>query len=74
MNAARKDLRIRTALLTGGKFGLPQTLSGAPGLARRYDMVPSFVQAVLVAATDAIRHGMWPPVSKEFLRRAAPGH
>jgi TPR repeat protein len=74
--AGTRDPRLAIALESAG-YGLTQTLAAAPQLVSRWEDAPAaspYGWAVLTAALDAARLGAHAPLSREFLRAAAPGY
>ena len=74
--AAARDRRLAVALETAG-YGLTQTLAAAPQLVARWQdarTAAPYAWAVLTAALDAARLGARAPLSRDFLRAAAPGY
>jgi hypothetical protein len=74
--AASTDRRIHVALHTPG-YGLTQTLAAAPQLVAYWQNAKTdqpYAWAVLSAAIDAGRLGVWTPLPTELLRVAAVGY
>ncbi|MEU9742537.1 hypothetical protein AB0E12_25465 [Micromonospora chersina] len=72
--AARSDARLRDALEHAIDGEVAQYLAGGPALLERYRTAPPAAKAVIEAAMDARRLGHGPDLSRDMLRRAAPGY
>ncbi|MEV6520058.1 hypothetical protein AB0M37_30175 [Micromonospora chalcea] len=67
------DLRLAAAI--DSKYGLTQALAAGPELVSRWEGAPDpYARALLTAAIDARRMGIWSPLSAELLRTAVPGY
>lgn len=73
-DAARSDARLREALEHAIDGEVAQYLAGGPALLERYRTAPAAAKAVIEAAMDARRLGHGPDLSRDLLRRAAPGY
>ncbi|WP_327034891.1 tetratricopeptide repeat protein [Micromonospora ureilytica] len=68
------DPRIRTAL-NSTDFGMTQVLAAAPHLVRRWESAPTpTANAVITAAADARRMGIFQPLTASMLAEAAMGY
>ncbi|GAA1881999.1 tetratricopeptide repeat protein [Actinomadura bangladeshensis] len=70
---AKSDARVRLALQVSD-FGLTQTIAAAPQLIERWNNANPYARAVLTAAYDAFRLGVFHPIPVAFLRAAAVGY
>ncbi|MCX2948965.1 tetratricopeptide repeat protein [Lentzea sp. NEAU-D7] len=71
---AATDNRIREAL-TVTDAGLIQVLAAGPALIRWWEYAPTpYARAIITAAADARRLGVWSPLTREFLAAAAVGY
>ncbi|WP_431921252.1 hypothetical protein [Nonomuraea jabiensis] len=71
--AAAHDGYLRAGLLFDAQEPFP-AIAGAPVLTRRAEGGDPHIRAVLDAAVDATRLGVWSPLSDAFLREAALGY
>jgi hypothetical protein len=70
---AAHDPRIRRAL-DSSDHGFTQTMAAGPQLVDRWRDADAYGAAVLDAALDAARFGVWGPLPAALLRDAAPGY
>lgn len=70
---AESDPRIRAALQVHD-YGLTQAMAAAPQLIARWRDADPYAAAVLNAALDAARLGVWHALPAALLRAAAPGY
>lgn len=71
---AATDPRIREALAVTDA-GLTQVLAAGPALIRWWESAPTpHARAIITAATDARRLGVWSPLTRELLAAAAAGY
>ncbi|MEW2384027.1 tetratricopeptide repeat protein [Micromonospora sp. NPDC047707] len=65
----------RLAAVIDSEYGLTQALAAGPELIGRWEGAPDpYARALLTAAIDARRMGIWSPLSAELLRTAVPDY
>jgi hypothetical protein len=67
------DPRLRAALKVS-EYGFTQAIAAAPQLVDQWHNADPYASAVLAAAVDASRMGARAPLTRQFLRAAAPGY
>jgi tetratricopeptide (TPR) repeat protein len=70
---ARNDIRMAEAL-QDTQFGFTQYIAGAPELVRRWRDASPYGRAVITAAIDAYRCGIYAPLAVDLLESAAIGY
>jgi len=70
---ADRDPRIHAALQVSD-YGFTETMAAAPQLIARWRDAGPYAAAVMNAALDAARFGVWHALPAELLRAAAPGY
>lgn len=70
---ADRDPRLHTAV-ADTNYKVTEVLAGAPELVRRYEQASQEQRAILDAAIDARRVGLWTPVAEQLLCKAARGY
>jgi hypothetical protein len=72
---AADDPRLHAALAASADGGMTQVLAAGPQLLRWWQQAPSpYARAVITAAIDARRLGIEAPLTRAYLRDAAPGY